>query len=319
MDLLFCAKYPFTKEARECVLSSGAKLDYSVIEKGEERVKSALVKGKILKFYPTKGTSIGATLEKTLRMEIASYAAARMIILSMRSRFLMNRYAVAEAKRASSYLKNDRDENVKRVGEEVGVHIKNGGIPVAEYLVFAPKAVEYKLSNKGLKNGTVFLRRSEGIRVIEEGIRKRIERLLGKRVPIPKEIEKASERIRAALPKKRFAERKVGEKNFPPCIAKLIEDLRMSESLPHTARWALGVYLAKVGMETDSIIELFSSAPDFNLGTTRYQVEYIKKRNYSMPSCSTMESYGLCVSNCRCSNPLSYKAKKAETAKKVET
>jgi len=302
MDLLFCAKYPFTEEAKGYIVSSGAKLDYGIIEKGEERAKNALLKGKI--------PQMGVALEKALGIEIASYAAARMIVLSMRSRFLMNRYAVAEAKRASSYLRSEGDENVKKVGEEVGVHIKGDGIPVGEYLLFAPKAVEYKLANKGLRDGTVLLAKNERIRVIEEAVRKRIERLFEKKVPIPKEIEEASERVRASLPKEKPAERQTGEKNFPPCIAKLIEDLKMSENLPHTARWVLGVYLAKVGMETEAIVELFSSAPDFNAETTRYQIEHIKKRDYTMPSCSTMESYGLCVSNCGCRNPLSCRVRR---------
>jgi len=101
---------------------------------------------------------------------------------------------------------------------------------------------------------------------------------------------------------------KVGQENYPPCIRRMIEELSLSVNLPHTARVALAIYLVRAGMATDKIVEIFRGAPDFSEKTTRYQAEYLRTKGYLMPSCATMDSYGVCVAECRCRTPLNYRA-----------
>ena len=90
-------------------------------------------------------------------------------------------------------------------------------------------------------------------------------------------------------------------------MKKLIDDLRGSINVPHLGRVALAVYLIKAGLSDEHIGQLFSSAPDYNADTTKYQVAYTRQKAYSMPSCSTMDSWGVCVANCRCFNPTKFK------------
>ncbi|VVC71922.1 Uncharacterised protein [uncultured archaeon] len=59
-------------------------------------------------------------------------------------------------------------------------------------------------------------------------------------------------------------------------------------------------------MKEEGVAALFRTAPDFDERTTRYQVEYLAKKGYKVPSCSNAESYGVCVANCGTRSPLGY-------------
>jgi DNA primase large subunit len=100
---------------------------------------------------------------------------------------------------------------------------------------------------------------------------------------------------------------KVGQENYPPCIRKLIEELALNVNVSHTGRVALAIYLVNAGAKDDEIVGYFRHAPDFSEKTTRYQVEHIRKKQYKMPSCATMDSYGICVADCRCGSPLNFR------------
>jgi len=87
---------------------------------------------------------------------------------------------------------------------------------------------------------------------------------------------------------------------YPPCIAKLLEDLKNGKNLPHHARFALATFLLNIGKSIDEVVDLFRNAPDFNERIARYQVEHLaglrgSRIKYSPYKCSNMRSLGLCV------------------------
>jgi DNA primase large subunit len=86
----------------------------------------------------------------------------------------------------------------------------------------------------------------------------------------------------------------------------LLDDLYQNKNLSHHARWSLAIYLHKIGKSKEEILNIFSNSPDFNLNITEYQVEYIISKDYSMPSCTTLKTYGLCITECGCFNPIKY-------------
>lgn len=299
MDLSFNSRYPFSKSAKAYMEDKRVKLDYGLVEKGKRRAADALLKVKI----PTLSGPF------QLEEDIASYVVARMIVSQMKSRQLIERYAVAEAKRASSYLKSDDDENIAALAADFGLG-RGPGIDVMSYLRHAPRAPEYKLVNRNLRNGTVQLTRNEFIRVLEEAIRLSISSSLPVEMgTVPPEVKKAADEIRKlmpAAPKPKF----VSPGEVPPCMEALLESLKRGENLPHAARWTLTIYLLKTGTPEQEIIKLFSTAPDYNQRTTSYQVSYIRRKGYNMPSCRLIDSNGLCVYRCGIRNPLSYKGKR---------
>jgi len=304
-DLLFCSHYPFSKQAKEYVSSSGIELTSGRLDKAEERVRSALLEGKIRRT---------AEIQSAQEEEIVSYAICRMIVSAANNRYLINRYAVAEAKRAGELLSSDeaaRPDYIDEMANDFGIKFAKEGplfsLPIALYLKFTPRSVDYKLSNRDVKDGKVKVKRHERLRILEEAVKKKMESELPIRAQFSDEVKAAGARILAILPKLEVVAIKVGQEDYPPCIRKLLEELALNINLPHTARVSLGIYLIKAGLKDEEIVSLFRSAPDFSEKTTRYQVEYLRNKNYSMPSCTTMDSYGICVAECRCGNPVNFK------------
>ena len=276
------------------------------LEKGEERVRLALVEGKIRRV---------ADLPFAQEEELAAYAVARMIISSAANRYLINRYAIAEAKRAGEYLSIDDSSNpqnvleIEREFEAEFERAENGFlVPLSPYLRYTPRSIDYKLTNRDVSGGKVRVNRHERIRMLEEAIRKKIESGLPIKSSFGKEIAEAGARILLLLPKLEATSVQIGQENRPPCIRKMLEDLALNINVPHTGRVALAIYLVNAGEKDEQIVEYFRHAPDFSEKTTQYQVAYIRAKGYRMPSCATMDSYGICVAECHCGSPLNFKA-----------
>lgn len=304
-DLVFCSHYPFSSASKEFASSQGLELTSSLIEKAEERAKEALVNGKIRR---------SAELSDAREEELIIYAGARMIISSANNRYLINRYAVAEAKRAGDYLASDdgpHPEYIDSMASEFGITFEKKGIaylvPLAKYLAYTPRSIDYKLVNRDVLGGQVRVNRHERIRMLEEAIRKKIEGSLPIRADFNAEIKAAGARIIALLPKLETVMVKLGQENYAPCIRKLLDEMSMNINVPHTGRVALAIYLVNAGLPNEKIVDCFRLAPDFSEKTTRYQIEHIRARKYRMPSCSTMDSYGICVADCRCGTPLHFR------------
>jgi len=99
---------------------------------------------------------------------------------------------------------------------------------------------------------------------------------------------------------------------FPPCMKKLVNELRSGENLSHHARFTIAAFLSRIGMDVNDILDLFKNSPDFNERIARYQVEHIaglrgSRKQYMPYSCQTMKSLGLCPvpnNDCGVKNPL---------------
>ena len=305
-DLLFCSHYPFSSAAKAYVSGRGMEIVSSYVGKAEERVREAIVSGKVRKV---------PAMSDAQEEELALYAIARMIVSFANNRYLINRYAVAEAKKTGDYLSSDagaHQEYVDAVASEFGIKFEKAGaqflVPLGKYLTYTPRSTDYKLANREVGSGKVRVSSHERVRMLEEAVKKKIERELPIRAAFQGEIKSAGARVLAMLPKLETVVMKLGQENYPPCIQRMIEELSLSVNLPHTARVALGIYLIKAGMPAEKIVEVFRGAPDFSEKTTRYQVDYLRTKGYNMPSCATMDSYGVCVAECRCGTPLNYRA-----------
>lgn len=300
----FCVKYPFSKKAKGLLDSEQVQLSDSVVSKGLERIRSAL-SGEVPK---------SSAFHRSDKVEeVASYAAARMILGHMRNRYLTNRFAIAEAKRANSYLTGEERAVADEVSAEFGIESTASEgklfVSVPIFVKFAPKSIDYRLINRNVHSGKVELIYREKIRLTEEAVKKRAEHIpLVKNAP--ESVKKAAESLKADLPKLEPTKAVTfKEGDNPPCIEKLLELVKKHENLNHQARWSLAVYLVGKGMSIEKAVLLYSNLPDFNEKITRYQLEHIKKRGYTMPGCSTMLTYGLCCAECRIGNPLNWKSK----------
>jgi len=305
-DLLFCSHYPFSSAAKAYVSERGMEIVSSYVGKAEERVQEAIVSGKVRKVPSLSGAQ---------EEELAIYAIARMIVSCAANRYLINRYAVAEAKKTGDYLSSDssaRPDYVDAVAAEFGIKFEKSGahylVPLGKYLACTPRSTDYKLANREVAAGKVKVSSHERVRMLEEALKKKIERELPIRAAFPDDIKAAGARVLAMLPKLEANVVKVGQENYPPCVRRMVEELALNVNLPHTARVALAIYLVRAGAATGKIVDIFRGAPDFSEKTTHYQVEYLRTKGYNMPSCATMDSYGVCVADCHCGTPLNYRA-----------
>jgi len=114
---------------------------------------------------------------------------------------------------------------------------------------------------------------------------------------------------------------------LPPCLKTILSSIQAGENVPHMGRFALVAFLSSLKLNTNDILKLFSSAPDYEEDKTRYQVEHItgtsSATSYKSPGCDKMRTYGLCPGRqfdelCKkISHPLGYYNKKWRQEKKT--
>jgi len=334
--------FPFLKKAQDPIRSRFASLGNLLsTEKGQYLVSRAVIRIQDA-WSQKKGNE--PTVEDSPEDEIAEYAIARIIISCVNDKQLIDRLTRYESERAYYFLVNEVEWNSNYVQEdteysrlwtliadELGIHITQDRMPVPDYVeLVAPLHDDrYRLINRRVEKGWVFVNKNERYDLLRERIRVLLRRDLPHKVP--KEIcDLIGPRV--AEIKKVYQEQmlrqfgKVDENAFPPCIQALILALAAGTNLTHAGRFALTAFLHNIGMNSTGIAELYSRSPDFDVEKTMYQVEHITGRGgtsteYTTPSCAAMQTTGLCVHKdplCeKISHPLSYyKAKKNRPLKK---
>ena len=172
-----------------------------------------------------------------------------------------------------------------------------------------------KLINNPLSEGYVFLQKRNLSRLLQEFVREKfflkdgddkssIEALKKNLLKI-KDFSELHERILANWElKKEDFEYSIEFKsldgsdistNFPPCIKEILSKIKEGQNLIHNERLFIVWFLIAVNYQVDTIINLFSSMPDFNREKTAYQVNYAKKKMYTPYKCSTLKSFNLCM------------------------
>ncbi|MFH1785598.1 MAG: hypothetical protein ABH842_04160 [Candidatus Micrarchaeota archaeon] len=305
--LEFALRYPFSESAKAYI--KGVDLSERIIDLGVERIKKALTE---------KSSPKMLLHELDKKEEIASFAAARMILGQLKNNFLTNRFAVNESKMVRAHLDHENQQMIEKVGLVFGIETKTEKnrilIDLPTYLKYSIKNPHYRLINRKLFSGLVEITNDEKKRLIEEAAKKHIENIPLVRDP-PEMIKKAGQKLLNEIPK---AETKIiiNVESHPPCIEKLLEEIKKHNNLPHHARWYLVTYLLGIGMNEDQINQLYSNLPDFSEKITRYQIGHIKKKGYNVPSCATIMTYGLCCAVCRIGHPLNWPGLKTEGTKK---
>jgi DNA primase large subunit len=189
---------------------------------------------------------------------------------------------------------------------------------------------KWKLSNSILSQGKVYLNKKDVVRLLEEEIRRRIEKRLDVKLPkYPTELALIAEKV------KKLASEVIGEIEteelpkvvvqaaFPPCINALYGDALKSHHLSHVGRFTLTSFLVNIGMSPEAVNELFKTFSDYNERLTRYQIEHIAGERgsgtrYTSPQCSVLQTHGVCKNRdelCRrIYHPLAYYKRKQRLA-----
>lgn len=311
MELQVAAKYPFLKESANYLKETGVTLDQlvqglsyeSARLAGKERVFEALEDGEVGD-HPML-TKVDAT------KELLSYPIARMIVSAVADRGFVRRYAIAESKKANERFRNESDQFLMDVASELGLTItkEDGGFAVnfADFLRFSAtmRSKSWKLVNQNIVNGNVLVSKSRLSRIVEQMLTEKISAELPLEVTdqILDAFRPTTEEIKEILEEKRKEKKTEGMGRLsivrlPPCMKKLLDMIRAGENVPHSGRFALVAFLHTLGMDSQEILDTFSTAPDFDPSKSEYQIRHItgdiSGTEYTPPECSTMRSYGIC-------------------------
>ena len=310
------AKYPFLAEAGQYLQDKGFTLEQFatdpdlqiIVDKAYERIESA-----------TNGRIYNTKLDSS---DTFSFLIAIILLKLSGMNTLINRFSLAEARRAEKFLEKDLIGNLNKTSEELAIKIirdifsvsvkkiKNYFvIPIPDYLRHAINfhELEWKLVNRRVENGMVFLTPHETVRLI----RKELGGYIGSRIrsantpSMHKGFEDKVNKL-VGLAKK-FTVSATVSTEYPPCIKHAIDVLENGENLSHSGRFMLATFLLGRGQPIDKIALLFKNAPDYNEKITRYQINQIAgetggNTKYSCPSCEKIKSNDLCFAIPECDN-----------------
>ena len=180
------AKYPFLKETAEYIKPLDLQIDDltsmgmdQLLKRAEERVNEAII-----------NRSITRNL-KNIDLEILSFPVALLIVIATENSFIKKRYALAEAKQASSDLVIEPKERILKMAKDFDWKIKlstkeDSDLPLeftikfTDYLRNAAHLHDkkWKLTNSILSHGNIYLNKKDVVRLLEEEVRRRVEKRL---------------------------------------------------------------------------------------------------------------------------------------------
>ena len=85
---------------------------------------------------------------------------------------------------------------------------------------------------------------------------------------------------------------------IPPCVVNCFTELVDTGELNHSGRVLLANWLIQAGFSDDEVVDVFKAAKDFKENYTRYQVEFLRRKMYKLPSCKKVMSDGYCPYKC---------------------
>ena len=331
------AKYPFLKETAEYIKPLDLQIDDltsmgmdQILKRAEERVNEAILYRRITR-----------NIQNTA-LEISSFPVALLLVIATENSLIKKRYALAEAKQSSSDLANEPKEKILKVSLDFDWKIKltpkESSDSPSEFIIYFTDYLrntthlhdkKWKLTNSILSKGNIYLNKKDVARLLEEEVRRRIEKRLDAKAPkFPAEFTLIAERI------KKLAQETIGQSEldempkivvqaaFPPCINALYTDAAQSHHLSHIGRFTLTSFLVNIGMTPETLNELFKTFSDYNERLTRYQIEHIAGERgsgtrYTSPQCSILQTHGVCKNKdeiCRrIYHPLAYYKRKQRT------
>ena len=178
------AKYPFLKETTDYVKTLDLKVEdlagpgfSSVFERAEDRVEEAIL-------YTVTGTRL-----RNVEIEILSFPTAILLVLATEDRLIKKRYALAEAKQANEEMRGEPKEKIMAIAKNFGWNLaQNNNVQIGcEFLLSFIDYVKntthlkdgkWKLVNRILTSGNVYLTRNEVTRLLSEEVRRHDEKRL---------------------------------------------------------------------------------------------------------------------------------------------
>lgn len=327
------AKYPFINEAVEYVKELDLKIEdmsEPILNRAEHRIEEALL-------YALVSTEL-----RKEEIEISAFPVAVMMVASTADKLMKKRYALAEAKRIYELLEEESKDKILEVTRVFNWKIRTvDDKPPYEFALFFTdylrnaariQAKGWKLVNRVMLNGEVYLTKGNLARLLQEEVRVHIEKKLDvkEKIVLPQNVADRVERLKQAFTKQKGKiklegfPKEVVISAFPPCVKHMYDEIASGHHLSHIGRFTLTSFLTNIGMTAEEVVNLYRSLSDFKERLTRYQVEHIaggrgSRTKYIPPRCDTLRTHGVCTGMdeiCRgIRHPLAYYRRKLRTIK----
>jgi len=307
------AKYPFLNEASLYVKETHFDLqEFDRMEMNFILDRSFV---KIENFLKNGETNY--TLEK-FEIEILTFLASLLILKSTSIEFLTKKFALLESMRFEKYLIEDLKDSFKDERKRlVLLKIFNEVFKINIYLekivneYYKIKVVDYvkrsvhfheeewKLINRSVKDGYVYLNANEIVRLFRNELSLLIvEKVKNmKLATFPNQVVNKSQKLKSyweSVNRTYNINYALKKSVTPPCIQHLYDSIENGENLPHSARLLLATFLLFSGKSIEDIIDVFKKLPDFKENVTRYQLEHLSgkkggSKKYFVPSCEKIK------------------------------
>lgn len=326
---LFMAKYPFSASAREYVASYWG----STVEELSRSWHAGAVDAAVRRVLDAvnRGEEVGEVrVGEDVDAEILSFPIALMMVASVGASWLARRWALYESRRVERLLSEEDDPTLLHLlRAELGIRVefvptseeqRKGGsaykVSLHDYLrlVKGLDGVEWRLVNRTVHSGWVYVSRRELIRLAAEEVESRVLRRVSEvgQPKLPEELLRRLSEVREVVlsraarlgAKAEFR----GEETWPPCMRALKNALVSGGKVGHFGNFAIATFLLSIGWTVEDVIGIYAQRADFNERIARYQTEHIaglrgSRTKYSVPSCQTMRAHGLCVEQGRLCPP----------------
>ena len=260
-------------------------------------------------------------LKLSAKISVLSYVISK-IIISLSDNWIRMRFAVNEANYYVKLMSNEKDHIIRLIASDLGLKLKGWHVHISTYVKASSriKSESWRLVNREFSDGYVYTSKSEVLRIIEEFLRERLAEKV-EAEEFKQYFDSVLRDLKVKGKKKNLNALRIDKvdfEKFPPCIKEILAELQSGMNVPHIARFSLAAFLLNIGMKIDDVVNIFRSAPDFDEDKTRYQVEHIAGQRgrcveYICPSCETMKSYHLCISDCNVKHPIEYYRKRFKT------
>lgn len=213
--------------------------------------------------------------------------------------------------RSSRVTSEDIESYAEAMGIQCNISLEDERylIPVTQFITFSSRisGPRYRLVNQAVKHGKVICSRELTSKIIREAfVRKAFEAYsaisredaISNTTPAKEVLDDLRKMIEERGITQDVKLGSVDYDIFPPCIKEYISQMKDGVNLPHMARFTLVSFLHKIGMNSEEIIALFRTAPDFKEKLTTYQVNHVtgqtSSTEYSPPKCTVLQSNHLC-------------------------
>lgn len=284
-------------------------VDDDLIEISKNRLLQALKYKRIT--LPTYIRDKPNDLDNDIIRDIKTYILTRILANLVKRR--VDNYIEAESFRAIELAQ--REKLIDYLMNELGIQIdKDFSMPLSTYLTYSSTFTHMKLPNREVAGGKVKLNDYEINVILREAVKIKINENFPIRSNLISEnvkerlkpyLDDITSQIQVTLP---YSGRQ--STDIAPCMEAVIGELESGNKVNHLKNWSLAVFLIKRGWDDEKIIAIYSKLPNFNEKLVKYQLEHIRDKNYSMPSCSNLKTQGICVADCKIKNPLMYRKKK---------